>query len=150
MKETPKEKKIQKNLQPGQFSIEGFLGTDKRHYTQIICADRVALDKLNLTTKMIADRLEYFSEAAFESFHDSVIIDEKFEVSHESFRGKLICPFGHPGVYRKGLIRLKNLENSIEISWTPLSIHLIREHCFFEGIGSIHRLEPSVLKQAIF
>ncbi|MDO9577166.1 MAG: hypothetical protein Q7J16_04725 [Candidatus Cloacimonadales bacterium] len=150
MKETPKEKKIHQNLMPGQLSIDGFLGADKRQYTDIISADQAELDKLDLTAKMIADRLEYFTEAAFESYAGSIVIDEKYEVDYDSFRGKLICPFGHSGVYRKGLITLKNLENSIEICWTPLNIHLIREHCFFEGKGSIHRLEPASLGKAIF
>ena len=150
MKETPQDKETMKNLMPGQMSIDGFLGEDKRHFNQIICSDRVKLDNVDLTTKMIADRLQYFTDAAFESYDGSVIIDKKYEVDYESFRGKLICPFSHPGVYRKGLIKLKNLENGIEMSWTPLNIHMIREHCFFEGFGSIHRLEPKVIKEALF
>ena len=150
MKELPKDKKIHNNLLPGQMSIEGFLGKDKRLFTEIIRADREELEKLNLTTKMIADRLQYFTDVAFESYDGSIIIDKKYEVNYQSFRGKLICPFGHPGVYRKGLIMLKNLENGIEISWTPLNIHLIQDHCFFEGKVSKHRLEPEILKQALF
>ena len=150
MKETPQDKKIMKNLLPGQMSIDGFMGEDKRHFNQIICSDRIKLDKANLTTKMVADRLQYFTDAAFESYDGSVIIDEKYEVEYESFRGKLICPFSHPGVYRKGLIKLRNLDNGLEIKWTPLNIHMIREHCFFEGSGSLHRLEPIVLKETIF
>lgn len=150
MKETPKEKKIHKNLLPGQMSIEGFLGKDKRNYSEIISTDRAELDRLDLTTKMIADRLQYFTDSAFESYDGSIIIDEKYEVIYKSFRGKLICPFGHPGVYRKGMISLKNLENGIEINWTPLNIHMISDHCFFEGKGSVHRLELITLEDAIF
>jgi hypothetical protein len=150
MKETPKNKQIFKNLRPGQLSIDGFLGDDKRHYFEIICSDRIELDRLDLTTKTIADRLQYFTDAAFESYDGSVIIDEKYEVDYVSYRGKLICPFIHQGVYRKGSITLKNLEKDIEICWTPLNIHMIREHCFFEGKGSVHRLEPAILKEALF
>ena len=150
MKETPKDKKIHKNLLPGQMSIEGFLGKDKRSFSEIISADQAELDRLDLTTKMITDRLQHFTDSAFESYDGSIIIDDKYEVIYQSFRGKLICPFGHPGVYRKGLITLKNLENGFEISWTPLNIHMIRDHCFFEGKGSVHRLKPSILKDAIF
>ncbi len=150
MKETPKDKKIHKNLMPGQMSIKGFLGKDKRNFSEIISSDKAALDELELTPQTIADKLQYFTDAAFESYDGSIIIDEKFEVNYNSFRGKLICPFGHLGVYRKGLVILKNLENQTEISWTPLNIHMIREHCFFEGKGSIHRLEPTLLKEAIF
>ncbi|MEA2095262.1 MAG: hypothetical protein U9P73_01025 [Candidatus Cloacimonadota bacterium] len=150
MKETPKDKKIHKNLLPGQMSIEGFLGKDKRQFSDIISADRIELDRLKLTTKMIADRLQYFTDSAFESYDGSIVIDEKYEVNYQSFRGKLICPFGHPGVYRKGIVTLKNLVNGLGISWTPLNIHMIRGHCFFEGKGSVHRLEASILKDSIF
>ena len=149
MKELPKDKKIHTNLLPGRMSIDGFLGNDKRHFSEIIRADKVKLNELNLTTQMIADRLQYFTEAAFESYDGAIIIDEKYKVHYNSFRGKLICPFGHAGMYRKGLITLKNLENEIEIKWTPLNIHLIQEHCFFEGKGSIYRLEPAILKETI-
>ena len=150
MKETPKDKRIHKNLLPGQMSIEGFLGKDKRNFSEIISTDQAVLDRLDLTAKMIADRLQYFTDTAFESYDGSIIIDEKFEVNYRSFRGKLICPFGHQGVYRKGIVTLKNLVNDIEINWTPLNIHMIRDHCFFEGKGSVHRLKPSILKDAIF
>jgi len=150
MKETPKDKKINKNLLPGQMSIEGFLGKDKRNFSEIISTDRVELVRIDLTTKIIADKLQYFTDAAFESYDGPIIIDEKFEVNYRSFRGKLICPFGHPGMYRKGIVTFKNLVNDIEISWTPLNIHMIRDHCFFEGKGSVHRLEPKILKDAIF
>lgn len=150
MKETPKDKKIHKNLLPGQMSIEGFLGRDKRSFSEIISTDQAVLDRLDITIKMIADRLQYFTDSAFESYDGSIIIDEKYEVKYQSFRGKLICPFGHSGVYRKGLITLKNIEKNIEISWTPLNIHMIQDHCFFEGKGSAHRLEASILKDAIF
>lgn len=150
MKETPKDKMIHRNLLPGQMSIEGFLVKDKRQFNAIISADRRELDRLELTTKMISDRLQYFTDSAFESYDGSIIVDEKYKVKHNSYRGKLICPFGHPGVYRKGLITLTNLENGLEINWSPLNIHMIREHCFFEGKGSAHRLEPAILLETIF
>ena len=150
MKETPQDKKIHKNLLPGHMSIEGFIGADKRHFNQIVCSDRIELDRIDITTTMLADRMQYFTDIAFESYDGSIIIDEKFEVNYNSFRGKLICPFAHSGVYRKGSITLINLENSIEVCWTPLNIHMIREHCFFEGKGSTHRLEPEILKEALF
>jgi len=150
MKETSKDKKIHKNLLPGQMSIKGFLGKDKRNFNEIISADRRELDRIMLTTKMISDRLQYFTDLAFESYDGAIIIEKKYEVKYQSFRGKLICPFGHAGVYRKGIITLKNLENKIEISWTPLNIHMISDHCFFEGKGSAHRIEAAILKNAIF
>jgi hypothetical protein len=150
MKETPQEKKIRRNLQKGSFSLEGFLGTDHRHLNEIIEIDRRTLQGYDLNPEDIADRLEYFTEIAFEKYIGPTIIDGKFEVQYDTVRGKMVCPFGHLGAYRKGLITLKNLENDIIINWTPLNIHMIRAHCFFEGIGSVHRLDPVVLIKAIF
>lgn len=150
MKETPREKKIHENMKKGVLSIAGFLGNDKRHYHDIIEADQIILKNIGLTSNQIADRLQYFTDKAFESFAGPIVIENKYEVFYNSVRGKIICPFGHAGVYRKGIISLKNLENDIEINWTPLNIHMIREHNFFEGKGSKHRLDPEILQKAIF
>ncbi len=150
MKETPKEMKIHLNLKAGVMSTHGFLGDDDRHFHEIIEEDESILTRLGVTTEEIADRLQYFTDEAFESYDGPIIIGGKYEVHYESFRGKMPCPFDHPGVYRKGSVTLKNLENNIEICWTPLNIHMIKEHCFFEGTGSAHRLEPETVIKAIF
>ena len=96
------------------------------------------------------DRLEYFTKKAFDHYDGPVLIDDKYQVLYESYRGKILCPFDHPGMFSKGSITLKNLVNGIELCWTPLNIHMIRDHCFFEGKGSAHRLEPDVLKKGLF
>ena len=150
MKETPKELKIHNNLSAGVMSASGFLGDDERHYHEIIEDDRILLNQLGVSTEQLAERMEYFSNKAFESYDGPVVIDEKFKVFYDSYRGKILCPFSHPGVFRKGSITLTNLENNIEVCWTPLNIHMIKEHCFFEGKGSLHRLEPDLLFKALF
>ena len=150
MKQTPKEKLIQQNLSGSKFALDGFLGNDRRDYLQIIKDDLRELEELKITNNEIAERLRYFSEKSFEHFAGKVIIDKIYEVEYQSFRGKVICPFKHKGVYPKGKINLKNLNNGIVISWSPLSIHLIEEHGFFEGEGSNNRLSPKMLKEVIF
>jgi hypothetical protein len=150
MKQNPQDKKIQKNLQPGEFSLKGFLGKDKRTFSEIIKQDRAILGKLSIDEKTIAERMQKFTEQAFVSFDGAVIIDEIYEVRYDTYRGKLLCPFMHKGVYRKGLISLTNLKKELTIKWTPLNIHMIAEHCFFEGKGSDHRLEPEKLVEALF
>lgn len=150
MKETPKEKIIQKNLESGKFSLKGFLGTDRRRYTQIIEEDKKMLQKLNLTQEKVAMRLKYFTDLAFEHYEGKTIIDDIFEVEYKTFRGKIICPFKHSGIFDKGIVTLKNLENEKTISWTPLNIHLIEKHCFFEGLESQNRISPKNIKQIIF
>jgi len=150
MKENPQDKIIQNNLKPGEFSLKGFLGKDKRHFTEIVSADLITLDKLGITKEKIADRMQFFSDKAFDNFEGSVVIDEIFEIRYDTFRGKLVCPFVHSGVYRKGVITLKNLQKNLTVAWTPLNIHMIREHCFFEGINSLHRINPEDLIETIF
>lgn len=150
MRSSDKDKKIQENLQPGEVSIHGFLGEDKRRYQEIIAEDKKMLVSLGLTETEIAKRLEYITNLAFESYDGPIVIDEIYEVEYRSYRGKLTCPFNHSGVYRKGLITLKNLKNLAEVKWTPLNIHMIREHCFFEGKGSQHRIDPKLIAKAIF
>ncbi|MBN1327376.1 MAG: hypothetical protein JW996_05440 [Candidatus Cloacimonetes bacterium] len=150
MKETPQETKIQHNLQAGILTIDGFLGKDTRHFHEIIKADSRALIELEITQQQIADRMEYFTTEAFENYDGAVMIDDIYRVEYRSVRGKIICPFGHSGVFRKGEIILYNQFKKLTVSWTPLSIHMIREHCFFEGKGSKYRLEPAELKAALY
>ncbi|MBC8384003.1 MAG: hypothetical protein H8E57_00625 [Candidatus Cloacimonetes bacterium] len=141
---------IRKNLLSGEMSLEGFLGNDERDYLEIIEDDRKKLTELGLTTTKIADRLLYFTDKTFELYGGTKLIDDIFEVSYRSFRGRTLCPFAHHGRIRKGLITLINKQNNLSIFWTPLNIHMIREHCFFEGKGSKHRLEPNILKEVLF
>jgi hypothetical protein len=150
MKETPQEKKIHENMKAGVLTMHGFLGNDDRHFHEIIAEDKSVLKKIGLTCLQIADKLQQITDKAFSSYQDSIMMDDKYLVSFRSVRGKTICPFGHPGGYTKGEIKLKNLENGRIIVWTPLNIHMIREHCFFEGEGSKHRLDPQIIKKTLF
>lgn len=150
MKETPNEIKIHNNMKAGVLSIHGFLGDDDRHFSDIITEDKHILDKVDLTTEMIADRLQYFTDKAFIHYDGTVEIDEKYVVEYRSFRGKIICPFRHGGGFRKGEVTLTNKINGLSLCWTPLNIHMIRDHCFFEGKGSKHRIDPKTIKEIIF
>lgn len=150
MKETPEEIKIHNNMKAGVISITGFLGDDERHFHDIIAQDKKTLEKNDLTTDEIADRLQYFTDSAFINYDGPVKIDSKYVVEYKSYRGKIICPFLHGGGFRKGEITLTNKENGLSICWTPLNIHMIRDHCFFEGKGSKHRIDPGLIKDVIF
>ena len=150
MKQTPAEKEIQKRMQPGMITVDGFLGLDKRLLHEIIEEDKEELEKLIITEQEIADIMQYFTDKAFENYDGKTIIDDKYEIEFITVRGKILCPFKHPGGFNKGIIKFKNIKKNISLTWTPLNIHLIRKHCFFEGKGSKHRLEPEILKEALF
>ena len=150
MKQTPKEEAIQVKMQPGVITLEGFLGQDNRHYHDIIFEDEQQLSILGITAEDIATRMQYFTDKSYEAFSGTITVDEIYEVETEVVRGKLPCPFSHPGIYRKTMTVLFNKKNNITVRWTALNIHLIREHHFFEGIGSKFRLEPNELIKAIY
>ncbi len=150
MKLDPFEQKIIEKMQPGVLSLNGFLGNDDRHLHEVIEDDFNKLKSLNKSQAEIAERLEYFTQKSKDIIEDYIIIDGKYQVSQEIWRGLIICPFNHKGTFKKATIKLLNLENKLEIQWTPLNIHMIKEHCFFEGKGSHFRYEPECIIKAIF
>jgi len=150
MKETPLEKKIHNNMKAAVMSINGFLGKDNRHFHDIIERDCAILEKLGKTGEEIAQRMQYFTDKAFDNYMGASLIDEIYEVNYSTVRGKMQCPFAHRGLFRKGSVTLENKQNGIKLCWTPLNIHMIREHNFFEGEGSEHRLNPEDLVKGLF
>ena len=57
-------------------------------------------------------------------------------------RGFARCPFGDPRHVRKGEVQLTNTVTGETLLWTPLSVHMIEAHGFYEGKGSHYRVEP--------
>lgn len=150
MKLDPIEKLIMERMNEGVLSTEGFLGQDERHLHEIIESDQEVLQRLGVTCEQIAERLKYFTELSKEAYEIPIIIDHKYSLLQENWRGRVVCPFNHRGSYSKARIELTHLEKNIKVVWTPLNIHFIEEHGFFEGLGSKYRIDPEVLIQAIF
>jgi hypothetical protein len=150
MKQTPKEQRIAHRLEEGVISLSGFMGDDDRHAHDIIRADEETLAALNITPEELADRMQYFADQSFLTYDGDILIDGHYRVEYRSERGRMVCPFSHPGACSKGLITLVNEKNSLSVTWTPLLTHMIRTHHFFEGRGSKHRIEPEILVKALF
>ncbi len=150
MKATPKEMKITQRMQPGAITLNGFLGSDTRPLNEIISDDEAALNRLGHTKEDIAAKMEYLTQKSWGSYEDEILIDGKYLVETEVFRGKLPCPFSHIGIYRKAITKLFNQNNGVRVTWTSLNIHLIKEHGFFEGKESVFRLDPETLIKALF
>lgn len=150
MKDTPQEARVKARMMPGKVTLNGFIGKDKRSLNDIIEADAQVLQKLGFTTAQIAERLQYFTDASYNSFESKVMVDDIYEVETEVTRGKLPCPYSHNGMYRKSITTLVNITNGVKIRWTSLNIHLIKEHGFFEGKGSTFRLNPEDVIKAVF
>ncbi|HNX03274.1 MAG TPA: hypothetical protein PLE33_04480 [Candidatus Cloacimonas sp.] len=150
MNETLKEVKIRSRMMPGALTITGFLGNDERPLAEIIATDEQELKRLHRSVKEITDRMKYFSNASFDAYNNTVVIDDTYEVHTDTSKGTLTCPYGHGGLYRKYVTTLTNRKNNLTVRWSAMDIHLIEAHHFFEGKGSPYRLEPEILVKAIF
>ncbi len=142
MKQTPQMKKIEANMQPGVITLSGFLGGDDRDLASIIEADNAVVMRQGLTHEQIAARMEELSKEGLKGLGEFIKIESGFEVKVDSVRGKLPCPFGHPGIFAKVNTTVRNIKLDREITYTLLNSHLIGEHGFYEGKDSPFRLEP--------
>lgn len=148
MKLTPDEKILLKNFEPGTITKDGFLGNDTRHVHDIIRHDALILQTLGISTAEIADRLQFFIDKGKLAI-ENIIDWEDYTIQVIWTRGMLPCPFGEPRLHHKIFVDLRNNRLNRAITYTQLNVHLIKAHGFFEGIGSIFRLEPEELVQVI-
>lgn len=145
MKQTPEYDAIQRQMAPGVITLEGFLGTDSRKLIDILNADDATVRRSEITHEQIARRMQYFRDTALDGLGEFMTVGKHFEVRVDSVRGKLPSPFGGPGMYEKVNTTVVNKRLGREITYTDLHIHFVRDHGFYEGKGSLYRLEPEDL-----
>ena len=68
MKLGPKEKQITRNMAPGVYCRDGFLGNDSRPLSVILDTDRSSLADLEVTHEQIADALQDVLTKAIDSY----------------------------------------------------------------------------------
>ena len=149
MKQTPELAQAQRRMRPGIISRDGFLGTDWRPLRAIIEEDDSRVGALGLTHAAIAERLRYFTQAARARLGAAAVVDKLYQVRVYEVRGKIHCPWDHPGGYGKCLVYLRRLDTGEDLTWTDLHIHMIEAHGFYEGTGSTYRLSPARLKRVL-
>ncbi|MBN2252447.1 MAG: hypothetical protein JW701_02025 [Kosmotogaceae bacterium] len=149
MKQTPDFDKIQQNMRAGNITGPGFLGDDERNLVDIICEDESKVKELALTNEIIADKLEMLMKQGEKGFGSPVKVDDRFVVIVEESRGYIPCPFRHGHLSRKVNVNVRNIVLKKEIDYSPISIHLIREHGFYQGKGSTYRLDPEMLAKML-
>jgi hypothetical protein len=142
MKQTPEYDSIQRQMLPGVITLEGFLGTDTRKLIDILSEDDAAVRRSEKTHEQIAQRMQFFRDSGMPGLGEFMSIDDIFDVRVDSVRGKLPSPFGGPGMYDKVNTTVVNKRLGREVTFTDLHIHFIRDHGFYEGKGSLFRLEP--------
>lgn len=153
MKQTPEDLRLAERMAPGVLSREGFLGDDPRPLSEIIAEDNSTLMNLGVTHEQIADRLKAIQDQATEGFGKPVKVGENLRAAFHEGMGRIPSPYAD-GIFPKGETELTEAPSGASVpgrTWrfTPLSIHLIRAHGFYQGRGSRYRLEPAELVDAL-
>ena len=145
MKQPPYLKQVEHNMRPGAITRDGFLGTDRRKLIDILIEDDAAVRRMNLDHQIIAKKMRLLRNEGMKGLGEFIRVPPFFEVRTDSVRGKLPCPFGHPGIIGKNNTFVRNMNLGREIIYTDLNIHMIEAHGFYEGRGALFRLNPSDL-----
>jgi hypothetical protein len=142
MKRSPEEKQLRERLSPSKFSGEGFLGGDDRPVDEIISADLRILEEMGVTREELVSALRKAYAEAESAFGAAVEYRPGITAVHFESRGWIPSPFRGEGRFRKGEVLVTNHRTGSTILITPLSIHLIEAHGFFQGRGARYRLDP--------
>lgn len=145
MKQTADMQIIQDKMQPGKLTAEGFLGTDTRNLRDILLADQETVNRLGVTHEEIARRMQAITDVGKKMTEALLPLSEGYAVQVDEYMGAIPCPFGDNHNADKRNTLVKNLKTGAAVHWTDLSIHMIRAHGFYEGIGSYFRLDPAYL-----
>ena len=141
MKKTPNDKQIIQRMTEGEWSLKGFLGDDPLGLDRID-ADAGLLNDFDYNLEKMGTLLDKLWKKARLYFEDDYIINELKVTVYET-KGKIPCPFGHPGIFQKGEMKVSFKNKTYRFS--PLSIHMIKQHGFFGGLKSSFRVEPEEL-----
>ena len=150
MKQSPESQKLEQALRSSKLVAGGFMGDDSRSVPDVISADAAQLRKLGYTTEQVAKRMKEITDIATKALENWVDIDHKRRALVDEAKGPIVCPWPHPGRYDKRVTTVEVKETGECIFWSDLNIHLIAEHGFFEGKGSVFRVEPKKLVDIIF
>ena len=147
---SPQLQRLEEVLRSSKLVYGGFMGNDTRSVLDVIDADFVELSRLDITAERVAARMQEITDIAKDGLGNWVKIDENRQAMTEEAKGTLVCPWPHPGKFAKRVTTVKLNKSGQTIHWADLSIHLIAEHSFFEGTGSVFRVEPEKLIRIIF
>ncbi len=154
MKESPQAHNFERLLRSSKLVAGGFMGDDLRSVCEIIEADMAELSRFRFTAKKVADRMQQITDIAISGLGTWIKVDEQRQAKIDEAKGWLICPWPHPGKFAKRITTVRITKgdciSNFSTQWSDLNIHLIGEHGFFEGKGSVFRIEPGKLIATIF
>ena len=145
MKRDPTIRQVVDRMRPGVLCKDGFLGSDRRRLEEIIETDRSTAVGLGTSQEAIAERLQAVYDRARAGLGTPVAIDERLTAVWLEAMGRIPCPWGGCGTFPKGEVELTDAETGRSLVLTPLSIHQIAAHGFYQGRGARYRLEPELL-----
>jgi hypothetical protein len=149
---SPEYQKAQENMQPGEITSDGFLGSDERPIVDIIAADEEAMAAHGLSFEECAERMHYLMNEGRKGLEEPVSVDGKWIVRVSEARGFLPSPF-EDGIFRKVNAQVQHAPGGEptgeDILFSELSIHLFEKYHFLQGKGSSFRLEPAQLKKVL-
>ena len=144
MKQTPQDQSNRARFEPSKFSGEGFLGPDTRSLDEIVADDAGVLESSAISRERLAAVLAGIYDEAVGAFGAETVVGTGLKAVHYEAKGRIPCPFGD-GPHAKGEVSVIHEPSGATFSLTPLGIHLIEKHGFFQGRGSPYRLEPALV-----
>jgi hypothetical protein len=128
----------------------GIMGTDKRPVSEIIQADTDELNRSGVAAAKLAARMNEITDRAITALGNWIKIDDTHQAKIFEVKGIVPCPWSDSAGFAKRITYVQNTATKTSVKWTDLNIHLIEQHNFFEGKGSVYRVEPGELIKAIF
>ena len=126
------------------------MGDDHRPFEAIIEADTAVLSGLGHTKSDVAVRMKDITRRARAGLGTTVSISRNLEATIIEARGRVPCPWPHPGRYGKNVVVARRTDTGETVRWSELGVHMVASHGFMEGRGSYFRLDPEALVRVIF
>jgi len=145
MKHTPYDESVLERMAPGALCAEGFLGSDHRELADILAEDAAAVEAAGTTCEAIAAKLDLWLQTAMVELGRPIALTGCVTATWHEGMGRIPSPWPGDGVFPKGELELINKQTDATLLVTPLSIHLIAAHGFFQGRHARYRLEPADL-----
>jgi hypothetical protein len=149
MKMTPELAKAAEKMKPRKLSRDGFFGTDSRDLPTLLNDQHAACTRLGIDYRMLGKKMLTVGRAGLKGFGTPVLVENTWEVAADENRGKIPCPFVHPGVYQKTVYTVRNIKSGKSVRYTELSAHMIQLHGFFQGIGAPFYASPEDLAEVL-
>ena len=142
MKREPRIQMIVERMGPGVLCKDGFLGGDGRPLEEILDADNSTVVGFGTTHEELAGKLEKIYQQARSQLGRSVEVGQGVRAVYREAKGKIPCPWGGCGTFAKGQVEFFDSGSGTRLVCTALGVHMIREHGFYGGRGSVYRIEP--------